>query len=139
MITSDIQYSAAQEQVAMLTESLAAPKKPEVPDAIEQASKAQIRDLIAELQSEMDEYDQLKSSDGQDIKIQSINDLMTAPIRYRLATNMSLDSFGRKVCVSARQIARYEQESYRNTSSSTLQKILQALDIQLDGKVVCEQ
>ncbi len=138
MITSDIQYTAAQQQLVMLTESLDAPKKQGVPDVIEQAGKAQTRSLIAQIQTDMREYDRLKNTSPPEIKIESLEDLMTAPIRYRLAANMSLDSFGRKVCVSARQIARYEQENYRNTNSSTLQKILQALDIQLEGTVACE-
>ena len=62
-------------------------------------------------------------------------DLMIVPIRYRIAANMSIDAFSRKVGVSARQIARYETENYQNTNSRTLQKIFKILDIQLNGKV----
>ncbi len=135
MITSDKQYAAAQQQLSMLSESLSAPAKPEVPDVIEAAGKAQISQLIAEIQATMDEYQQLKKTQLSDIKIHSLADLMVTPIRYRISANMSIDAFGRKVNVSARQIARYEREGYRNTNTSTLQKILQALNIRLDGQV----
>ena len=60
---------------------------------------------------------------------------MIAPIRYRIAVHMSVDEFARKVGNSARQIARYELESYQNTNSGILRKILEALNIHLDGKV----
>lgn len=53
---------------------------------------------------------------------------MIAPIRYRIAAHMSVDEFGGKVGNSARQIARYELESYQNTNSGILRKILEALN-----------
>ncbi len=135
MITSDKQYAVAKEQLAMLTESLSSPKKEDVPDLIEKASKAQLQELIDEIQLKLEEYDALKDSKPSDIEIHSLDDLMIAPIRYRIAAHMSVDAFGRKVGVSARQIARYELESYRNTNSSTLRKILEVLNIHLDGRI----
>lgn len=60
MITSDKQYAAAKKQLMMLTASLAASKKAEVPDFIEQAGKAQMHELVNEIQQSMAEYDQLK-------------------------------------------------------------------------------
>lgn len=76
-----------------------------------------------------DEYDALKNSRPEDIEIHSRDDLLTAPIRYRIAARMSVDEFGRRVGVSARQIVRYESEGYQNITSSTLQKILKGLSI----------
>ena len=64
-----------------------------------------------------------------------MNDLLVAPIRYRLANHMSIEGFGRKVGVSARQIARYEKEEYQNINTSTLQKILRNMDVHIDGKI----
>lgn len=135
MITSDRQYAAAKEQLAMLIDSLSSPKKKDVPDVVEKAGKAQLQELIDEMQVNIDEYDALKKSAPTDIKIHSLDDLMIAPIRYRIAAHMSLDAFGRKVGISARQIARYELESYQNTNTSTLRKILEVLNIHLDGKI----
>jgi len=135
MITSDKQYAAAKEQLVMLTGSLSSPKKKDVLDLIEKAGKAQLQELIDEIQLNMEEYDALKDSDPSDIEIHSLDDLMITPIRYRIAAHMSIDAFGRKVWISARQIARYELEGYRNTNTSTLRKILEVLNIHLDGKV----
>ncbi len=135
MITSDKQYGAAKKQLAMLTTSLTSPKKKDTPDLIDNAGKAQLQELIEEIQLNMKEYDTLKNSEPSDIEIHSLDDLMITPIRYRIAAHMSVDAFGRKVGVSARQIARYELEGYRNTNATTLQKILEVLNIRLDGKV----
>ena len=72
---------------------------------------------------------------GSPTEIHSVDDLMVAPIRYRIAAHMSIDEFGRKVGISPRQIARYENEGYQNIDSSTFRKILKGLNIHLDGKV----
>jgi len=135
MITSDKQYKASKEQLAMLSESMTSTRKEEVPEVIETASKAQIQELMDEIQLSVEEYEKLKSSKPSDIEIHSLDDLMVVPIRYRISAHMSIDAFSRKVGISARQIARYETESYQNTNSSTLRKILGVLEINLNGKV----
>jgi len=135
MITSDKQYKAAEAQLAMLTQSFSSLIKKGTPDIVAKAGKTQLQELIAEIQRDLEEYDVLKSSKPSDIEIHSLSDLMVVPIRYRIASHMSIEAFSRKVGVSARQIARYETENYQNTNSSTLQKILGVLNIHLDGKV----
>ena len=135
MITSDRQYKAAKKQLVMLGESLSAPKKKAVPDAVRQAAKAQTQELMDEIQESINEYEALRNGKPTDVEIHSLDDLMVAPIRYRIAARMSLDEFGRKVGVSARQIARYELEGYQNINTSTFQKILRKLNLRLDGSV----
>ena len=135
MITSDKQYAAAKDQLVMLTASLSSRKKKGIPELIEKANKAQLKELIDEIQQNVGEYETLKKSKPSDIEIHSLDDLMIAPIRYRIAAHMSVDAFGRKVGVSARQIARYERENYRNTNTNTLRKILGVLNIHLEGRV----
>lgn len=135
MITSDKQYAAAKKQLVLLTTSVSSARKEGVPDFIAQAGKAQMQELISEIQMNIEEYERLKESKPSDIEIHSLDDLMIVPIRYRIAAHMSIEAFSRKVGVSARQIARYETENYQNTNSSTLRKILEMLDIHLDGKV----
>jgi len=137
MITSDKQYAAAKEQLSMLVQALSAPVKKDVPPVIQEAARSQTKELIAEIQANIDEYSKLvkNHNDGVLIEIHSLSDLLAAPIRYRLANHMSIEVFGRKVGISARQIARYEKEEYQNITTSTLQKILGNLDIHIDGKI----
>lgn len=136
MITSDKQYEAAKEQLNMLIQSLSAPVKKDVPLIIAEAGKSQLKELIDEIKKNIDEYNQLiKNNSDVVIEIHSLNDLFVAPIRYRLATHMSIDGFSRKVGISARQIVRYEKEEYQNINVSTLKRILKTLDVHIDGTI----
>ena len=44
-----------------------------------------MQELIAEIQLNMEEYDVLKNSKPSDVEIHSLDDLMIAPIRYRMS------------------------------------------------------
>ena len=137
MITSDKQYHAAKEQMAMLKQSFSAPIKKDVPSVVTHAAVAELKELIAELNTRIEEYQALiNNKKNVQIEIHSLEDLFAAPIRYRLANHMSVEVFGRKVGVSARQIARYEKEEYQNINTRTLQKILKELHVHIDGKIV---
>lgn len=133
MITSDKQYKAAVEQLEMLSVSLSKPTNQGVPTVVENAAKSQLRELISEIKANIEEYTNATTCSV--IEIHSLDDLLSAPIRYRLAAHMSIDVFGQKVGVSPRQISRYEKEEYRNITASTLQKILKKLDIHIDGRI----
>lgn len=135
MITSDKQCEVAKQQLKMLNESLLAPVKTDIPAIIQEAGKAQVQELMEEIKANLYEYDKLKKSALSDIEIHSLKDLMITPIRYRIASKMSIDTFGHKVGISARQIIRYEKEEYRNAKTTTLTKILDKLDIHIDGRI----
>lgn len=135
MITSDKQYQAAKDQLERLEASLKAPMKPGVAQAIADAGKAQTQELIDEIRAEIDEYDRTRHMKPSEIPIHSIDDLMVAPIRYRIAAHLSIDAFARRVEISARQIARYESEHYQNSSVPNLKKILERLNIRLHGEL----
>lgn len=135
MITSDKQYEAAKQQLSMLNDSLRAPARTDVPKIIQEVGKAQVQELMAEIKANIDEYDKLKNSALSDLEIHSLRDLMITPIRYRIASKMSIDTFGHKVGISARQIIRYEKDEYKNAKTTTLTKILDKLDIHIDGRV----
>jgi len=135
MITSDKQHAASKKQLTMLLESLDANMKNDVPAVIKKAGKAQLQELFEDVQSEITEYETLKTGKVEDLKIHSIDDLLLTPIRYRIVEHMSVDTFSRKVGVSARQIHRYEAEGYKNANTSTWKKILDGLDVSFDGHV----
>jgi len=135
MITSQRQLETAQKQLLLLEESLVAPTKKEVPDIIAKSSKAQVKELIGDLQQEIAQYTKLLKAKLSDIYIKSVDDLMLAPIKYRLVSHMSVEAFARLVDVSVRQITRYESENYQNCNTSTFKKILLKLNIDLAGKV----
>lgn len=135
MIKSQKQYLAAQDKIKMLKEAQAAPIQSHVPTVVAKAARGQTGELLAEIEKEVSEYETLKNQPGEEIPIASMEDLMSAPIRYRIAKNMTVEEFSRKVNVHSRQIARYETEEYRHTTIETLLKILKKLDVHLSGNL----
>lgn len=61
MIISDRQYKTAKQQLSMLNASLCASNKPNVPALISEAGRAQILELITEIQASIKEYEKLKN------------------------------------------------------------------------------
>ncbi|MFQ5565549.1 MAG: helix-turn-helix domain-containing protein [Paracoccaceae bacterium] len=139
MIVSQQQYNATRKKLKMLEESLSAPRREGVPEKFVQAALGQTRELMAELQAEIDEYDRITTSSQAEVPVNSIEDLLLAPIRCRLASHMSTEAFARTVGVSARQIFRYEQENYRNCSLANLTKILGKLNVKVSGSIALDE
>lgn len=135
MITSDKQCNTAKMKLTDLETSLQQGADSSLPDIIRETSEGQLKSLMSDIRSEIEEYERLKSSSLEDLRIQSFQDVLLTPIRYRIASKMSVEAFGRKVGVSARQLHRYESENYSNVNTRTLTKILDKLDVHLDGKV----
>jgi len=133
MITSQKQYTAAKEKLEILKNSHKAKLKTNVPDVLIKAARAQTNELAQEVEASIKQYEMLKNWKKNTLRIDSIEDLMNAPIRYRLATDMTIEEFARKVDVHSRQIVRYEEEIYRNATTETLLKILGKLEINLSG------
>ena len=48
---------------------------------------------------------------------------------------MTIETFARLVHIHSRQIARYESEDYQNVTWDTLLKILERLNVKIEGKV----
>jgi hypothetical protein len=137
MITSERQLASTQSRLTMLRERMANPdaKAPQA-DSIARLKPADLARLIGLLEQEIREYQLTKSQSVEDIPINSPAELLLAPIRYRIATGMTVEEFARLVNVAQRQIARYEALGYQNCSMPTFQKIMQRLQIQLEGKIV---
>lgn len=139
MIVSQQQYTATKKKLKMLEDSLSAPRREGVPEAFVEAALAQTRELMGEMQAGIDEYERFTTSDLAEIPVNSIADLLVAPIRYRLASHESTEAFARVVGVSARQIFRYEQEGYRNCSVPNLTKILDKLNVRVQGHIAVDK
>ncbi len=135
MITSDKQCQAAQDKLTMLKDTLNAPNKLGISESIAQAARMQTQELIDEIQVEIDDYHKTSKMKPSEISIQTFDDLMAAPIRYRIASHLSVDKFARMVDISPRQIMRYESQTYQNSSITNLKKILECIHIKLKGEI----
>lgn len=135
MIRSDKQYQAAKKQLVSLRKALAAGAHVKAPEAVIRAARGQTAELAAQIEKEIKDYEQLQKTQAKELRIFSLHDLRVAPIRYRIAAHMTIEGFARLVHVHSRQIARYESEDYQNVSWDTLLKILERLDVKIEGKM----
>ena len=62
MITNNKQHAAAQNKLTMLEASLAQKPDSAVPDIIRETGAGQLRDLVAELRAEIEEYEALETA-----------------------------------------------------------------------------
>lgn len=104
-----------------------------MPKALQRAAKGQTAELAAELEREVEEYEQLQQT--RELHIRSLEDLRVAPLRYRIAAHLTIEAFAQIIGVHSRQVARYESDEYRNVTWETLFKILEKLGVIIEGKV----
>jgi len=90
MITSDIQLKATKEQLQRLNSAVGAKMGEHIPKQLIDGHNQKLSDDIRLLESEIDEYERLKSTNVEDIVITSIDDLLKAPIYYRIAAHMTV-------------------------------------------------
>lgn len=136
MITSERQLMSTQKRLNTLRQWLADPTRPAVEsEALAKLSRDELERLVQLLEQEVQEYLATKTMDVQDIAIHSPAELLLAPIRYRIATGMTVEEFSRLVNVAQRQIARYEALGYQNCSMPTFQKIMERLNVRLEGRI----
>lgn len=136
MITSQKQYNAAKKKMDGLKSFLSQKTKKQIPPVLLNAARGQIQELCAELEQEMQDYQKIQDYHFKTMAIHSFDDLLEAPMHYRIASHLTIEDFAKLVNVHSRQIARYEASHYRNTTAATLQKIIGRLGLQLEGSVI---
>lgn len=124
MITKKSQYKASQEAAAMLREILEAEPMPQLPTKLAMATQEKTKRQLKEIENEINEYETYTSGEVTHIPLTSLDDLLKAPIRCRLAMNQTVKGFADELNVSRRQILRYEEEEYENCSMATFKKII---------------
>jgi DNA-binding XRE family transcriptional regulator len=134
MITSERQLNATKKKIVSLQESLAEMKK-SAKSVLAKSSMVQTQAAIEELKEEVKEYETLSTEGLDAIHIESPEDIMLLPIKYRIAKHLTQEAFAKEVDVSVRMIARYEAEEYTNINGETFRKILNKLPVKLDSKL----
>ncbi|MBT4790600.1 MAG: helix-turn-helix transcriptional regulator [Halobacteriovoraceae bacterium] len=132
MITSDRQLNATKKKIDSLTESLAEMKK-SAKGILAKSSVVQTEAMKQELENDVFEYEKLCSEGLKAIEIETPEDIMLLPIKYRIAKHLTKEAFAKEVDVPVRMISRYEAEEYTNITGETFKKILHNLPLTLNG------
>lgn len=134
MITNDVQYRSAKAQVdrlrRLLDELADRPLEPTGGELRRKLELAAVDSQVAELRSELDEYDALRSGE---VGIGPLTDLEELPrllIRARIAAGMSQRALAERIGLKEQQIQRYEASEYASANLSRLREVASALDLQ---------
>jgi HTH-type transcriptional regulator/antitoxin HigA len=96
--------------------------------------KAQIdglRSQLADLRTELQEYEPLKLGGSKIPALRSFQDLPRALIQARIASGMSQEDLARKLGLKPQQIQRYEATDYMAASLARVSEVVKALGIRL--------
>lgn len=93
------------------------------------AHKKGLESDIADLQSQLEEYEKLTSKSPRKFQAKSLNEIPTALIKTRISLGLSQEELADLVGLKKQQIQRYEADSYRSTNIERLELIAEALGV----------
>ncbi len=134
MITNDVQYRNTKTLLAQFTTAAEA-----LETSLDQAADKKLHQLqidaaraqAGDLESEIAEYEQLRSGSATSFTADSLADLATLLIQARIARGWSQRRLAERLGIAEQQIQRYEANGYATTSLTRLCEIADALGLQI--------
>lgn len=142
MIENDLQYSITQEQVAKFRQALTAVRSDAatVSDANESRELRVFEDAIksqlTDLESEIAEYERLRSGEALVLTIDSFDELPKALIKGRIAAGLTQRALAERLSLDEQQIAQYEATNYGSASMELVGQVIDALGIDVREQVL---
>ena len=100
------------------------------------AEREALKSQLADLRSELDEYEQLKSTDTSAIPVASFDDLANGLIKARIASGLSQRALAQRLSLKEQQIQRYEAERYASASYRRLCEVAHALGVRVESEML---
>lgn len=130
MIVSDKQYNVSRIELAKLKAALMATEGRKVEQEwLKKAEIDALKSQILEIESELAEYNLLKSGQMTFSKICALEELPRALIQARIACGMNQRELAEKLDMKPQQIQRYEATDYMGASLSRLIEISRVLGV----------
>ena len=144
MITNERQYKITRSEadrfrkaISLLASSQAA--RTDVHPRLLQAEREAMESQLADLQTELAEYERLKSADLSVITINSFNEFAAGLIKARIASGLSQKALAERLGLKEQQIQRYEATSYAGVSIDRVQAVANALNLRINEVITLEQ
>jgi len=102
---------------------------------LDRAQENALRSQWAELQSELTDYEDLKSGTVKTFRAQTFDEIPTALIRARIATGMSQRDLAIKLGIKEQQVQRYEATEYAAASFDRIRSIIRVLGINVREEI----
>ena len=101
-----------------------------------QAEREAMESQLADLQEELEEYEQLKSAEMSVISVGSFEELADGLIKARIAGGLSQRALAKRLKLKEQQIQRYEAERYASASYQRLCQVTRALELRIENEIL---
>ncbi len=128
MIKSDAQRDRTLAQIEGFRRALAKAEE-EKPGKRSDAIRGSYEGMIRQLESELREYNQLKSGEIALPHVERLDQIAPFIVKTRIAKGVSQTELARRLGVSKQVISRYEESEYQTVGIGRLQEILDAIGI----------
>jgi HTH-type transcriptional regulator/antitoxin HigA len=134
MIYSDKQYSVSTAELTKLRDALsAAGSRQSDRPWLKQAEIDALKSQIADIESELAEYDLLKSGQISFSKTYALEELPRVLVQARIASGMSQTDLAEKLSMKPQQVQRYESTDYMGASLARLVEVSRTLGVKASG------
>ena len=137
MIKNERQYLITKAQAKNFKEAIEAYAN-KTTDTHPLLAKAQLEALesqLAELNTQLKEYEKLRSGRLKRLKKSSFQNLPIELIRARIARGLTQKDLARKLGLKEQQIQRYEETDYASASLSRVNEVIKALEIEVKEEI----
>lgn len=138
MIRNERQYKITKSQIKKFKEALKEfnKQKSEAHPMLVKTQKDAMKSELSVLESQVKDYEKLRSGKYRVLKNSSFDDLPVQLIRARIALGYTQKKLAERVGLKEQQIQRYEETEYSAASFSRLKEIIEALGLEVKEKVV---
>jgi ribosome-binding protein aMBF1 (putative translation factor) len=140
MIRNEREYRITKAQAERFRQTLAefhAEKGWEVHPRLRQAQADALRSQLADLESELRQFESLRSGRRRVIRAQGLDELPRALIQARLASGLSQRELAGRLGLKEQQIQRYEATEYASASLRRINEVVHALGVDLAAEMTC--
>jgi ribosome-binding protein aMBF1 (putative translation factor) len=141
MIKNERQYRITKAQAIKLAEALervarASGDAALVHPRLLQAQADALRSQLADLQTQLEAYDALRSQQQTAFSVESFEDFPRVLIQARIAAGMSQRELAERLGLKEQQIQRYEATEYTSASWSRVSEVIRALGLTVREEMV---
>ncbi len=94
---------------------------------------------LAALREQLREYEALRSAKRRMLPLKSVEELPQILIQARIAADLSQEQLAYMLGLKTQQIQRYEATGYASASWTRITRVLRALSVSLQGRVILQR
>ena len=141
MITNERQYKITRKRAVDFARAIEqfdarSHERTDVHPRLLRAELEALKSQLADLRTELEEYEQLKSADLPAISVASFDDLANGLIKARIAAGLSQRALAQRLNLKEQQIQRYEAERYASASYRRLCEVAHASGVRVENEML---